>query len=263
VAIAQLTLLRDDLRRLVTEEKLNARLVGYLSWTSVPIRRAAAECVRALSRSSNILRSGLMDAGVANPLLDLLDEAEDEGVRVTALTAVSNLVLDCSPMKQVRCVAAVSAQLSSRFRAQVLISRDILPKLVAIAQAHDGMLRVRSLGALRNAIYYSASPLKQMILSCFTNGSLMGCVRFAWTSRPRQPEERRHSFAQDADPEVQEQALNIIRNLACSNEADIVMTVYAVGESRLYNLLEEKLRSSHEQVVIQVRAGARVLFRER
>lgn len=102
LAIAQLTLLRDDLRRKVAEERLLPRIVAYLRSSSVTLRGAAAECVRALSRSANMLRSGLVEAGAATPLFELLSDDEDDSVREVAVAAISNLVLDFSPMKQAR-----------------------------------------------------------------------------------------------------------------------------------------------------------------
>jgi hypothetical protein len=55
------------------------------------------------------------------------------------------------------------------------------------------------------------------------------------------------------DASLHDQALNLLRNLACADAADIEMVVHGVGETRLFELLETKLWSSREETVLQVR----------
>jgi Armadillo/beta-catenin-like repeat len=60
---------------------------------------AAAECVRALSRSARGLRARLAEAPVAGPLVALLRGATHPEVQAAAAAALCNLVLEFSPVK--------------------------------------------------------------------------------------------------------------------------------------------------------------------
>lgn len=102
LAVARLSFDRDDLRRRIAEEKLTTKIVAYLRSSSIALRVAACECVRSISRSANMLRIGLADAGATDPLFERLSKDEVDRVRVVATAAVSNLLTDYSPMKEVR-----------------------------------------------------------------------------------------------------------------------------------------------------------------
>ena len=61
---------------------------------------AACSAARALSRSVNTLRTSLIDAGLAAPLLVLLSHSDVE-VQIAATAVVCNLLLEFSPMREV------------------------------------------------------------------------------------------------------------------------------------------------------------------
>ena len=65
-----------------------------------PVLLAACGTARALSRSVGILRTSLVDAGLASPLYTLLKHRDIE-VQNAATAVVCNLVLDFSPMREV------------------------------------------------------------------------------------------------------------------------------------------------------------------
>ncbi len=62
------------------------------------MQAAAADCMRALSRSARGLRVRLADAPVAAPLVALL-RADRPELQSAAAAALCNLVLDFSPVK--------------------------------------------------------------------------------------------------------------------------------------------------------------------
>ena len=68
MALAAISSLTDDGRKLVVEAKIIEHIVAAMSHRSYVFRAAACQCTRSLSRSINILRTSLVDAGIATPL---------------------------------------------------------------------------------------------------------------------------------------------------------------------------------------------------
>ena len=71
------------------------------SGNSTSVILAACGAARGLSRSVSTLRTSLMDAGLAAPLFVLL-RYRDVKVQIAATAVISNLVLEFSPMREVR-----------------------------------------------------------------------------------------------------------------------------------------------------------------
>lgn len=64
------------------------------------VLRAACNVTRSLSRSVSVLRTSLIDHGIANPVFDLLTH-ESVKVQIAATEVITNLVLEVSPMRTV------------------------------------------------------------------------------------------------------------------------------------------------------------------
>ncbi|KAL1987530.1 hypothetical protein VTN96DRAFT_3457 [Rasamsonia emersonii] len=111
-----------------------------------PTLLAACCATRSLTRSVSILRTSLIDAGVATPLFVLIKHPDIE-VQIAATSVISNLALDFSPMKE------------------AIISADILSILCDHAHSPNLKLRLESLWALKHIAYNSANDIKTKILA--------------------------------------------------------------------------------------------------
>jgi armadillo repeat-containing protein 8 len=67
----------------------------------IPTLLAACGAARTLTRSVTALRTSLIDAGVTLPLVELIKHRDIE-VQIAATSVICNLVLDFSPMREVR-----------------------------------------------------------------------------------------------------------------------------------------------------------------
>jgi hypothetical protein len=64
------------------------------------VLKAACNVTRSLSRSVSVLRTSLIDHGIANPVFELLNHPSVE-VQIAATEVITNLVLEVSPMRTV------------------------------------------------------------------------------------------------------------------------------------------------------------------
>lgn len=208
-ALAALCFQGDDTRRKFvdhTTPSLLPLVVASLSAPQIGIRIAACRLVRALSRSISILRTSLVDAGVADRLLAILqDDQEEQEVRLEAIASICNLVLKFSPMKQ------------------VLMDGGGIAKLVEMVKddSMDGSTKLNALWAIKNLLYSSETNIKGEVMQALGSKLL-----------------RQMCLSNDDD--IQEQALNIVRNLCNSREEDIEATLFAFGGGdELINMIEE------------------------
>ncbi|KAF7587967.1 hypothetical protein BBP40_006475 [Aspergillus hancockii] len=111
-----------------------------------PTLLAACGAARMLTRSVSVLRTSLIDAGVATPLFALIRHQDTE-VQIAATSVICNLALDFSPMKE------------------AIISAEIIPNLCEHAHSTNTKLRIESLWALKHVAYNSANDVKMKIIN--------------------------------------------------------------------------------------------------
>ncbi|RHZ56482.1 hypothetical protein CDV55_105938 [Aspergillus turcosus] len=163
-ALAALVPFKDEYRKLVCENGVVPYIIDSLKpcpselpedtstpkntatdGNPTPTLLAACGAARMLTRSVSVLRTSLIDAGVAAPLFVLIRHPDIE-VQIAATSVICNLALDFSPMKE------------------AIISADILPVLCEHAHSPNTKLRIESLWALKHVAYNSANDVKIKII---------------------------------------------------------------------------------------------------
>lgn len=212
IAFAAISSFKEDCRRSVIEAKIFPQILAAMESTSERVRSAACQCARSLSRSVKNLRTCLVDVGLVTPLLKLLRDPS-LAVKRTACATLCNLVLDFSPMKE------------------TVLKEGGVQCLVQLTSSNDQELKCNALWALKNLLYLADTSIKLATMDLLT---------FA----------RLEELAQDPCGAVQEQTLNLIRNLVCEKEQDISEVAARCGETRLIKLVEGKMNSDNEEIVM-------------
>ncbi|TKA51335.1 hypothetical protein B0A49_12942, partial [Cryomyces minteri] len=120
----------------------------------VPVLLAACHAARSMSRSVSVLRTSLIDAGIARPIFALLKHPKVE-VQVAATDVLCNLLLEFSPMRQ------------------GLIDAGALQTLCEHAHSSNHRLRHISLWALKHLVYTAPQDMKRACLEELSTGWLI------------------------------------------------------------------------------------------
>lgn len=211
LAFSAIASFKEECRRLVMEAKILHAVMGAMDSRSEAVRSAACQCTRSLSRSVKNLRTFLVDAGMAIPLIKLLRDPSIT-VQKTACAALCNLVLDFSALKE------------------TVLKEGGVSRLVELLNSDDADLRFNSVWALKNLLYLADTPIKEATIRAISL-------------------DRLEQLARDEEPVVQEQAMNLIRNLVCEKEQDIGIFLDSFGQDRLIKLLEGSLLGGHDEIV--------------
>ena len=87
-----------------------------------------------------------------------------------------------------------------------------MEKLVALANASDTSLRLNSIWALKNLLFQADSEIKRNVMKVLTYPRLRELV-------------------EESEVGLQEQALNLLRNLACGKQ-EVLLYIDGIGHSR-------------------------------
>ncbi|KAF8934070.1 hypothetical protein BGZ58_005957 [Dissophora ornata] len=203
LALAAISQLKEDCRKQVVEAKVLPHIVAAMSHPSVGVRAAACQCTRSLSRSVMNLRTSLVDAGIETPLFQLLSD-NDPGVLSSATATLCNIVLDVSPMKK------------------SIMDRGIVAKFVHMIGCGNNIVRLNAVWAIKNLVFKAESDVKETVMRQFGYHNLAQLLN-------------------DGELAIQEQALNLVRNLACRREQDIDHVFRGLGSGQLLGIIEDKL----------------------
>ncbi|EMC96275.1 hypothetical protein BAUCODRAFT_69825, partial [Baudoinia panamericana UAMH 10762] len=136
----------------------NRRQVGPNDGNTVPVILAACDAVRTMSRSVSLLRTSLIDAGVAKPIFQLMSHQDPE-VQLAATNACVNLLLEFSPMRD------------------DLVSEGVVSVLTRHARSSSPALRLASLWALKHLMMNSPKELKVHTLEELGTGWLVSAIQ--------------------------------------------------------------------------------------
>ncbi|KAN0076756.1 Armadillo-type fold [Tylopilus felleus] len=216
MTIASIALFDRVIKRdLADNIQLIPLLRACLTHKSVGVRVAACQCIRALSRDAAIIRTNLTDSGAGLALYQVFKkEDEDPRVIFAALATVCNLVNDFSPLRP------------------VMLADGLLPRLMGLSKVEDQEIRMGVLWAMKNLLCKSSLSTKQMVMT-----------HLGWT--------RLAELVNDVDPQIQEQAFCMLRNLA-EDEEGITFLFDSMGEDLVASCISVGLDSSSESVTREI-----------
>jgi len=119
----------------------------------------------------------------------LLGAEEDLVVKIAACATICNMVLDFSSVKS------------------SMIEKKAVDLVVNMIKSTYSGLRLNAVWAMKNLLYLADKNIKQEVMSSLTFDLLF-------------------SLTYDPDIDVQSQALNMLRNLACGEESVIHQSIY-------------------------------------
>ncbi|KAF3666337.1 putative armadillo repeat-containing protein 8-like isoform X2 [Capsicum annuum] len=184
-----------------------------LSQDSGEVRAAACICLKNVSRSVKNLSAGLfMNENFVVPLVRLLFD-DLTFVQVSALDAISNIVVDFLAHKK------------------IFMQCGGVKQLVQLSKSMDSTIRVKAVCALRNLTFLVNDQCKEEILSELTQLTLGSLI---------------------CDPEtcVQEQSLSLVRNLV-DGPLDSIQHVFAEDALLLHAVGQQLQSASKAEVLIQ------------
>ncbi|KAF8597845.1 ARM repeat-containing protein [Ceratobasidium sp. AG-I] len=179
-------------------------VLGALGSDDAEVRWAGAMVVRAVGRSTSVLRTGLYDSGIGRTIFEMLMRDDpDRRVLVAVLMVCCNILNQYSPMRE------------------MFIRDGGMARLAELADAEESAVRVNALWAFRNALFKATSEESRTVLGVL-----------GWTKLQR--------LLDDSNDEILEQVLGIIRNVSVA-EYDAEWIVSNLSAPRIVSAVERTL----------------------
>lgn len=268
-ALASIAPFNDDYRKEICDQGILNQIMSSLepfcndditlsTGNSSSTILAACGTVRALTRSVTALRTKLVDADVAKPIIKLLNHRDPE-VRIAATKVLANLAMEFSPMKE------------------TVGDMIVVKKLCEQAHSANAKLRLESLWALKLLVVNSSKKLKKDIIDelgpnwiklliktdpwDIPENEIIGLIEKNYAPRiytedvimGENEDANIHIESDDYDFNkhtteddlaIQEQLLDLIRNLFCGDNAseliDYLLT--DIGKDDFFKILLDRLK---------------------
>ncbi|KLO18589.1 ARM repeat-containing protein [Schizopora paradoxa] len=217
-ALASLTLLDNNIRTEVTDKLgMLPRISLCLTHPHAGTRLAACHCIRSLSRAVQVLRTAILDSGVSEILCKIVENREeDKRVTNIALAAMSNLVMNFSPLRK------------------GIMERSFLLRIAELSQAHEDGLKQSALWTVKNLVNKATKEEKILIMSHIGWDQLLVFIRYPKDS-------------------IREQALNILCNIT-SNEEGIEIIFDHPSREEIIGAVADVLDSENEEYEVVCQA---------
>ena len=116
---------------------------------------------------------------------------------------------------------------------KTIMERGIVAKFVHMIGYGDNVVRLNAVWAIKNLVFGAPSEVKETVMRQFGYHNLVALLN-------------------DGELAIQEQALNLVRNLACNNEQDINQVFNGMGSGQLLSIIEDKLTWDDQRLLEHV-----------
>lgn len=224
-----------------------------LSHPSYGVRAAACQLARALSRTVSIVRTSLVDSGVAEEVIETLKReierrqvggqdgpldardwdvtAEEElgnrmwTVEEAATATICNLVTDFAPVRNVSCRHGQLGLLTDNF--QKFLSAGGIELFVGLTSSTHEPLVENALWTLKNLLYHAPESLKSDVMAAL-----------GWPTL-------REMVSPGVPPLLRRQALELLQNIVDNQlAADLALTLDGLGADWLVDTLTAMVASA-------------------
>lgn len=204
------------------------------------IKLAACHLLRTLAHSVTLLRTGLATPEVADSVHALLTadpntilNAYETIYGAEGLTAEDREQMLEDELEVKSAVMAAVCNLIPEFSSlqEIMVKKGFLELMMEGSRSSYPPLRLNSVWALKHAITGLKDEVRAKLLSELTPAYLL-------------------QLCNDPEPQVQEQAMGIIRNIACSSDlASIIAMLEGIGIDNFLALLDEKVTVSLQNAI--------------
>lgn len=210
-----------------TDKQMRAEGLGLRK-----VKLAACHLLRAFAHSTSLLRNGLVTPEIAEGIHLLLAADPEEVVtayeRVYGTGSLSPKDRQYLVEQELDVKSAVMAAVCnivpefSSFQ-DLMIMQGFMALILEGTKSEYAPLRLNSVWALKHAIYELESGARTKLLAELSPAHLL-------------------QLCNDSEPQIQEQALGIVRNIACSGDLVAIVTVLeSIGVETFMTMLSTKL----------------------